>query len=119
MKIGTFVLLVLAVLAGGWLWLFFPHYIDQVKMADCAGQAAATWASFNDEGRARRKFEAQTKSRDLPGTLGIELCDFEHPPGRFVVNCHWTVDVRIPVVDVWRRLSFQARESATPDGHLE
>ena len=118
MRLRNLVALVVVVAAIGWMVLFFPHYVDKVKMEDCATQAVTDWAAWRNEEQARSKFRKNARARDLPEHLGLELCEFLREDENFVVECAWSVDVTIPVVDETRRLSFTVRPVAAPDGRL-
>jgi len=118
MRLRNLLLVAVIAAAAGWGWLFGPHYIDHVRMQDCAAQAAATWAAWNSEQRARGDFTYQASRRGLPDTLGIEVCDFRTEDQDRVVECDWSVDVTIPVIEHTRRLSFHVRKAAAPDGRM-
>ena len=118
MRLRNLVAFVVVVAAIGWMVLFFPHYVDKVKMDDCATQAVTDWAAWNNEAQARSKFNKNARARELPEHLGLELCEFLREDENFVVECAWSVDVTIPVVDETRRLNFTVRPVAGPDGRL-
>lgn len=118
MRFLTVVLIVAAVAGAGWAWLFGPYYVDAWKMQDVAGTAVLSWAAF-DETRGRMELADQLRKREIPDYLTPDACKFYKEPGEVkVVDCVWTVDVYLPVVDQARRLSFQVTQAASTDGRL-
>ncbi len=115
----TTIVLVVAVIAGlGWAWLFGPYYVDAYKMNDVAGTAVLSWAAF-DEPRGRIELADQLRKREIPDYLTPEACRFYMEAGNVkVVDCQWTADVYLPLVEQARRLSFQVKKSAGTDGRL-
>ncbi len=119
MRFLTLVLILAAAAGAGWVWLFGPYWIDAYRMNDVAGSAALSWAAF-DEPRGRMELAQELRRREIPDYVTPDQCRFYLEPGDLkVVDCAWTVDVYLPVVDQTRRLSFQVVKSATPDGRLE
>lgn len=117
MRFLTFVLLVAALAGAGWVWLFGPYWVDYYKMKEVVGSAALSWAAFN-EPRGRQELAYGLRQREIPDYLTPEACTFYVENGDKVVDCAWTVDVVIPLVDDARRLHFQVIEAATADGRL-
>ena len=118
MRLRNLFVVVALVAGGGWAWLFAPHFLDEVRMKDCAAQAVTNWVAWNDVDRARREFDTEAQRRGLPDSLGSALCEFEEEDDDRIVDCAWEVDVTIPIVDQTRRLGFHVREVAAPDGRL-
>jgi hypothetical protein len=118
MRFLTYVLIVAALAAGGWVWFFGPYWIDSYKMQDVVGSAVLSWAAF-DEGKGKAELAAELKRREIPDYLTPDACSFYLESGGVkVVDCAWTVDVYLPLVDQARRLSFQVVKSAGTDGRL-
>jgi len=118
MRFLTYVLIVAALAAAGWAWYFGPYFVDSYKMQDVVGSAALSWAAFSEE-KGKAQLAAELKRREIPDYLTPDACIFYMEPGGLkVVDCEWTVDVYLPVVDQARRLSFQVVKSASSDGRL-
>ncbi|MDP2305379.1 MAG: hypothetical protein Q8P18_05085 [Pseudomonadota bacterium] len=118
MRVLTMVLIVAALAAAGWAWLFGPYWVDYFKMQDVAGSAVLSWAAY-DETRGRSELAEQLKFREIPDYLTPDACRFYIEAGGIkVVDCAWTVDVYIPLVEEARRLSFSVVQSASTDGRL-
>jgi hypothetical protein len=119
MRIVSLLLLVAALAGIGWAWLFGPYWIDYYKMQDVAGSAVLSWAAF-DETRGRMQLVEQLRHREIPDYITLDACRFYEEQGALkVVDCAWTADVYIPLVDQTRRLFFQVKKTATRDGRLE
>lgn len=118
MKLFTVLGILLVLVAGGWAFFFGPYYVDSLKMEDVAGSAALTWVAF-DEAKGRAELAEQLRRREIPDYFTPESCRFYGAPGdQKVVDCAWTVDVYLPVVDQTRRLSFHVKKTASADGRL-
>lgn len=118
MKFLTLVLILAAAAAAGWAWFFGPYYVDAFKMEDVAGSAALSWAAF-DEQRGKMELAEELRRREIPDYLTPDACKFYKQNGdEKVVDCAWTVDVYLPVIDQTRRLAFQVVQVANTDGRL-
>lgn len=118
MRWMTILLVVAALFAAGWAWLFGPYWIDYYKMQDIVGTTTLTWAAF-DEPRAHSELAEGLRKREIPAYLTPEACSFYMEAGGLkVVDCAWAVEVAIPVVDQRRRLAFRVKKSASTDGRL-
>ncbi len=117
MRFLSYVLIVAALLGAGWAWLFGPYWVDYFKMEDVVGSAVLSWAAF-DEPRGKAELAEQLRFREIPDYLTPDACRFYKDGKDKVVDCDWTVDVPIPVVDQTRRLRFRVTQMAGPDGRL-
>lgn len=118
MKPLPLLLFLAALAAAAWAWFFGPYYLDAVKMEDVAGSAVLSWAAF-DEGRGRSELAEELRRREIPDYLTPDACKFyKQGGGEKVVDCSWTVDVYLPVIDHTRRLAFQVVQVAGADGRL-
>lgn len=118
MRFITLVLVVAAALGAGWAWLFGPYWVDYYKMEDVVGSAALSWAAFG-EPRGKAELVEQLRFREIPDYLTPDACRFyKEAVDVKVVDCDWTVDVQIPLVDQTRRMRFRVTQSAGADGRL-
>lgn len=113
------VVLIVALLAGvAWAVVVGPYYLDAWKMEDVAGNAAASWAAY-DEQRGRTKLRDEMRIRKVGEYLTEDLCTFYEDATKVkVVDCSWYVDVEFPVIGVARRYRFRVTKSADVDGRL-
>ncbi|MDP2312754.1 MAG: hypothetical protein Q8P41_07600 [Pseudomonadota bacterium] len=118
MRFLTYVLIALVAAAGGWAWFFGPYWLDYYKMEDVVGSAVLSWAAFN-ENKGKMELAEGLRKREIPDYLTPDACRFYQEGGGVkVVDCAWTVDVYLPLVDQARRLNFRVIQSAGSDGRL-
>lgn len=117
MKIGTVLLLLAAIVGGGWSYYFGIHHVQAYKMNDVVGTAALTWVALG-ETRAHQKLDEELRRREIPEYVTPENCTFYEDAGEKTVECSWVVDVYLPFVADGRRMRFRVAKTALANGEL-
>ena len=120
MRLLTFVLILAAVLALGWAWLFGPYWIDYFKMKTIVGTAALSWSAYDME-RGKRELAHLLRAEHIPEYLTPDACKFYEAKinQEKTVDCAWTVEVAMPLHLEPRRLHFSIIEVVNAEARVE
>jgi len=94
-----------------------PYVLDDRKLDAIVKVVALDWRDFGEE-RARGRLEVELDRRSVGNQVRDEDCRFEHQGDDRIVQCAWTVQVHILLLDRTVPLSFRSTARITGSGDM-
>ncbi len=107
------VLLVLLAAAAYVVYAWFPVYWDFMAVKEISLTTVRDWSNHNSEKKAKARFAAELKRKDVSVDITPDVCKFIDRKGVYELECNWTMYAYYPGTSYYK--AFDAWVHATHD----